>query len=123
MKDQSSCPVNFLCDFKPIGDHPDAHVERCVKCSKKVVYHKDANGRIDNKQYARDHIRDILQPFGDTAKLFEKVYGRSALKKAEELRATKYKKLRKDPDRKRKYVKHAGFIGQGGQKVSEQIKT
>ena len=110
MRDNSKCSKNFLCDFKSIGEHPDAYVEICTNCAKKVIYNKDENGRIDNAQYARDHIRDILQPFGSTAKLFEKIYGRTALIKAQELRAIPYKKSKRDPDRKRKYVTQTGAI-------------
>lgn len=90
MRDDSHCPKATLCDFKVIGDYPDAQVEICVRCGKKVVYNKeitefrgDENGqtvvvrgtRTDNHKYLRDHARDFLQPHGKTRKLFLQVYG------------------------------------------------
>ena len=76
MKDQSKCtkPGHQLCDFKQIEDYPDAVVEVCINCGKKVIYNR-RDGKIDEKQYLFDHKRDFLQRKGKDKKLFEKIYG------------------------------------------------
>ena len=75
MRDYSRCRKKRYCDFKPIVDNSEAQVEICVQCSKKVIYRKDETGRIDNAKYLRDHIRDTVQPFGRTRKIFLEIYG------------------------------------------------
>lgn len=58
------------------GDHADAHVEDCQNCGKRVIYNKDkVTGRIDNEKYLRDHLRDFLQPRGETRDLYALIYG------------------------------------------------
>lgn len=81
MRNDSKCRKNIFCDFTLSRDLPDAQVEVCTKCGKKVVYFKDIRtGRIDNKKYLRDHIRDTVQPFGRTRKLFLMIYGENPIK-------------------------------------------
>ena len=80
MKDDSRCPKRILCDFQVSRDLPDAQVEICLNCSKKVIYHKDGNGRVDNRKYLRDHIRQTVQPFGPTRRLFMEIYGEGPLR-------------------------------------------
>lgn len=94
MKDDSACRIAILCSFKVTGDHPDAQVEICTYCGKKVIYQKeitkfeqDENGRtiiergsrVDNAKYLRDHKRDFVQPHGRTRKLFLKLYGQQPI--------------------------------------------
>ena len=90
--DDSKCPRNFLCNFEKSRDLPDALVEICTFCSKKVIYRKGKKGRTDNKKYLSDHIRSTVQPFGKTAKLFKKIYGEKILQ--EFLMRTKGKKTK-----------------------------
>lgn len=94
MKNESTCKKRTYCSFKPILLAPDAQVEVCVFCGKKVIYNI-RGGRIDNAKYARDHIRDFAQPFGRTAKIFREIYGKQGLigarKHATELKARKTK--------------------------------
>ena len=78
--DESKCRKNFLCDFQLSRDTPDALIEICRFCSKKVIYGK-VGGKIDNKKFLRDHIRATVQPFGKTHKLFEKIYGMETMRK------------------------------------------
>lgn len=99
MKDDSNCPKNILCDFKRIGDYYDALVEVCRNCGKKIIYGKkfeikwreDGNwylryeDEVDPSKYLRDHIRDTLQPYGRTGKLYRQIYGLETVKAMEKL--------------------------------------
>ena len=80
MKDDSTCKKGryTLCDFEIIGNYPDAQVEICTNCGKKVIYNK-RDGLLDNRKYLKDHIRHTLQPHGRTRELFMKVYGQKAI--------------------------------------------
>ena len=50
-------------EYKIISDYSDAMCEVCVRCGKRLITHKDAKtGRIDNRAYAKEHARDLLQP-------------------------------------------------------------
>ena len=82
-EDDSKCRKNILCDFEVSRDLPDAQVEICIRCNKKVIYKKDKRGRIDNKKYLRDHIRHTIQPWGKTRKLFLQIYGEKWLREVE----------------------------------------
>ena len=75
MVNDSKCPKNFFCDFRTSRDLPDAVVRVCVACGKKVIYRKDAHGRIDNKKFLKDNVRETVQPWGKTRKLFLQIYG------------------------------------------------
>jgi len=95
---------NILCDFRPSRNLPDALIEVCVKCGKKVVYNK-VKGKTDNRKYLRDHIRDTVQPFGKNAELFEKIYGHKGIiefyknspqKKSKKQTAKDWEELRQD---------------------------
>lgn len=85
MKDESKCSKDLLCKFKVIRDLPDALIEVCVSCGKKVCYNKAKDGTVDNSKYLRDHLRDTLQPYGRTKELFYKIYGTAPIKKANEV--------------------------------------
>ena len=82
MKNDSTCPKAILCDFEVVGQYPDAQVEVCGFCRKKVIYRKDKKGGLDNKKYLRDHLRHTAQPYGRTAKIFYKIYGEAPVKVA-----------------------------------------
>lgn len=75
----AKCRKNFLCNFEKSRDLPDALVEICINCGKKVIY-KKVGGRIDNRRHLREHIRDTVQPWGKTKKLFLQIYGEKPLK-------------------------------------------
>jgi len=72
------CRKNYLCDFRIDLDNDEVQVERCVFCGRKEVYNK---ARMDNKKYADDHLRDIIQP-RTNSKDFERIYGKDKLKQA-----------------------------------------
>ena len=82
MKDESACrkKSKILCLFEIERNLPDALVVVCHNCGKKVIYSKDKKGDLDNTKYRRDHLRDILQPFGRTEKLFLQIYGEGWIK-------------------------------------------
>jgi predicted Rdx family selenoprotein len=61
-------------DFQIINEDNDGILEICVECKKKVLNRKDKNGRVNNKKYLKEHIRDTAQPNGRTAKIFNKYY-------------------------------------------------
>jgi len=79
---ESKCPVNKYCDFEVIGDHPDAAVERCRYCHRKVIFNV-VGGRVDNQKYLRHHVRDFCQPYGVTDSVYREIYGSETLKKLE----------------------------------------
>ncbi len=49
--------------------------EWCRLCKRNLVYYK-RNGKINEASYRNDHIRDFAQPYGPTAKIFYRVYGK-----------------------------------------------
>ena len=80
MLDRSTCKKNLLCDFTFIKVDDRFQVEKCVYCGKKVIY-RLIDGRVDNKQYGRDHYRSILQPVGPSQRMFKRIYGVKAARK------------------------------------------
>jgi hypothetical protein len=66
-------------NYYTIKDLPDGKLEICIECKKRLTTKKDPKtGRIDNKKYLKEHIRDTAQPFGKTGKIFAKNYGEEA---------------------------------------------
>lgn len=66
-------------NFKKVNENNDGILEICIECKAKLTTKKDPrNGRIDNKKYIKNHLRDTAQPFGRTAKVFGKYYGEEA---------------------------------------------
>lgn len=66
-------------NYKVINDTQEGKVEVCIECKHRLSTRKDVKtGRIDNKKYLKEHIRDTAQPFGKTGKLFRKFYGDDA---------------------------------------------
>lgn len=57
-------------------DHPDAVVEDCKRCGKRLIYNKGKDGGIDNNLYYKDHIGLFAQPRGKTSGIYEELYGR-----------------------------------------------
>ena len=65
-------------NFKSISDTPSGLREICVECKFILKTPKGEKGRIDNKKFLKEHIRDTAQPFGRTSKIFNKYYGEEA---------------------------------------------
>lgn len=63
-------------DYQRVSENKDGLVEVCKECGKRLITKKDSMGRMDNRAYAKEHIRDIAQPIGSTAKIFERFYGK-----------------------------------------------
>jgi len=73
IKNRWKCKKGFMCDFKVIGDYPDAQVEVCINCGKKLIYNR-VRGKIDEVQYLEDHKRDFVQR-STNPKLYKRIYG------------------------------------------------
>lgn len=93
VKSQGLCKKGGLCDLEALGAYPDAVVEVCIRCGKRLIYAKSSAGRVDNMQYLADHLRDTLQPSGATAGLFERTYGKEGVARLKDYVAKKQYKL------------------------------
>ena len=58
-----------------LWENLEAIKEWCRLCGVNLVYYK-RDGKTDNKEYYNDHIRDFAQPYGSTAKVFYRIYGK-----------------------------------------------
>ena len=78
----SKCKVDRsgLCNFQAVFQNHEIIIERCSICHKQIYYNV-RDGCYNEAKYRRDHIRDTLQPFGRTGKLFELIYGMKEVKK------------------------------------------
>lgn len=99
ISETAKCRKATLCELRTVSDNYDALVEMCQRCSKKVVYgkyftiawsedgswEKRYEDRVDEPKYVRDHLRDTLQPYGPTGKLYEQIYGLKVVKETEAL--------------------------------------
>lgn len=63
-------------DYVIVKETKDGIMEVCRECKKRNFIRKGQKGRIDNKQYLKDHVRDTAQPTGATSKIFNKYYGK-----------------------------------------------
>ena len=64
-------------DYETVSENSDGLVEICRECKKRLVTKKAPDsGRIDNKTYLKEHIRDTAQPGGATDKIFRQFYGK-----------------------------------------------
>lgn len=77
--DDSKCPKQKYCGFEIDRNDENVRIDRCRFCGKKVIYLRK-NGKMDDKKYTRDHVRDICQPFGSTRRVYFEVYGEKNLK-------------------------------------------
>jgi len=65
--------MKHTCNYRTINDNKDGRLEMCIECKHRLITRKDPKtGRIDNKKYLKEHIRDTAQPSGRTAKIFHK---------------------------------------------------
>lgn len=58
----AKCRGSFLHDFQTIFDVPEATMDVCKRCKKRIFTRKDPNGRSDNRTYYKHHRRDFLRP-------------------------------------------------------------
>jgi hypothetical protein len=65
-----------LHDYEAIRDDFEISVEVCKRCHKQIFMRKDRRGRVDNDIYRIEHARDLLQPVGATANLYQREYGK-----------------------------------------------
>lgn len=63
----------IYCKFIVTYESNTVHCEVCEFCGKKLEYRK-VEGRMDNRKYLRDHVRDFLQK-KDNPELFRRMYG------------------------------------------------
>lgn len=78
--DEVKCRKGVYHDYVLSRDLADALIEICRLCGKKTIYNKGPKGRIDNARYLKEHLRDTVQPWGKTKKLFFQIYGEKPLK-------------------------------------------
>lgn len=83
---EARCPKAVAHDFRDVASYPDATVEMCVNCSKRVIWKQDERGRMDNRGYLRAHFRSFVQPVGSNAQAFAAIHGEKAWRKAVEER-------------------------------------
>lgn len=63
-------------NYQRVSENTQGVVEVCLECKHRITTKVDANGRIDNKKYLKEHVRDTCQIKGPTAKIFAKYYGK-----------------------------------------------
>lgn len=68
-------------NYTVIKNDGSALVEVCTECKKKLTTRLDGKGRINNREYLKEHVRDTAQPTGVTSKVFKQYYGDSTAKK------------------------------------------
>lgn len=66
--------MKHIHDWKIVGENGESIVEVCVECKERKVYRKDSKGRVDNREYLKEHVRDTAQPTGVTSKIFNRFY-------------------------------------------------
>jgi len=99
MKDNSLCKVNKYCGFDTEVFNDEVIVDVCRYCGKKVIY-KVVNGKYDEKQYLRDHVRDTCQPEGNTKRQFFEIYGEEGYRENKKNHKDTYQDRLNDDDRK-----------------------
>jgi hypothetical protein len=60
--------------YQVVSQNVQGSVEVCTECKHRITVKVDANGRIDNKKYLKEHVRDTSQPNGKTGKIFKQYY-------------------------------------------------
>lgn len=61
-------------DFQVIKDAKKYKVEKCKLCGVVKRWNKGYQGRIDNNQYLKDHVRQYAQKSGSTKRVYAKMY-------------------------------------------------
>lgn len=70
--------MEHIHNYRKITETNSGIREICVECKKILSTPKGKTGRIDNKKYLKEHVRDTAQPTGRTKHIFEKYYGKEA---------------------------------------------
>lgn len=60
-------------DFVQLYDSPQAKIERCNICGKRVRWNKNKK-RVDNVGYLQAHVRQFAQPVGSTKTIFMRLH-------------------------------------------------
>ena len=60
------------CDYQIITETSSGIREVCRECKKVLLTKKGHKGRVDNKAYIKEHMRDVAQP---NSKIFKQYYG------------------------------------------------
>lgn len=117
LADFFDCPKEKLHRFRVLKDAKDAQVEECEACGEKKIYRKDPKtGRIDNRAYVKDHLRDLAQPFGKTGKVFEELYGKGELKQMSDTIEQTLKRGHTADDIRRNAAAHLRYLERIGSK-------
>lgn len=126
--EEAQCRKEQLHDFIVSKDLPDALIEVCRFCGERAVYYK-REGRYDAQKHLRAHLRDTLQPYGQTRKLFQQVYGTKGVEKAERMGQkfidrNKRKEERLELHERRVAARKRMFGGQGKsiKEIEEELK-
>jgi hypothetical protein len=59
--------------WKVVDDDEQVTIEECEVCGMRMGYNK-VGGKVDPRKWAANHKLDLLQPFGKTARDFNKYY-------------------------------------------------
>jgi hypothetical protein len=81
--------MNHDHDYKIIRENTDGIVEVCTICKKKLLTRKGCKGRINNREYLKEHVKDTAQLYGPTHKIFIKHYPERWKQKQREIRERK----------------------------------
>lgn len=57
-----------------IGENPAQIWEKCSICGKTFRWNKGYQGRVNNPEYLKAHVREYAQDFGSTKRVFMKLY-------------------------------------------------
>lgn len=97
------------CDFTIIGEDDGHQREMCVFCKRQVSYRK-VDGRVQNKRYLFDHIRDFCQASGATKSVYYEIYGEDHVAKrgkAIESRLSRAERIKELDQEKEQYLRYA----------------
>lgn len=61
-------------DMKILHETKQSKWEICQICGVKKKYNKGYQGRVDNIEYLRDHVRNFAQNWGATKRIYQKIY-------------------------------------------------
>jgi len=68
--------------YNTVRETASGWLEVCERCGKRNTMRRSKLGKIDDKKFLREHRRDFLQAtWPQTAKEFEKEYGKPDIKK------------------------------------------
>lgn len=114
---EARCPKGILHDYEIAHNYPDALIEICNYCLKKVIYPK-REGVYDEKKHLKAHLRDTIQPFGRNHKLFIQVHGTQGIETLQKVGEKFIGKRARDEElqelkEKRRFMRKQAFKGSG----------